>query len=558
MPLRHDLPFDPAGARHEWWRETTVYQVYPRSFADSNGDGIGDVRGIIDRLDYLAWLGVETLWLSPLLEGPEADLDGDSFDRRSLRDEEGTLFDLLELVEAVHARGMKLVLDMVLDHTPIEHPWFQASRSDRHAPLRDFYIWRPGRARGRPPTEACASSGVSGWHYDTRTDEWFWASSHPYHPDLNYRNPLLRLAMLDVVRTWLEHGIDGLRLDLFQKLLAHGRHPSSAPDDPAHRSGAQAFDVADAASFARELRAVVDSVSGPPRLLVGEIFGRPAALEHHARADGDGAHLVFLFQALGSRFSARAVEHVVRDLEHRFPAPSYSPAYVFGQHDRSRVLTRVGRDPSRQKLLALLQLTTRGVPLIYFGEEIGLSHHDVPLHEGLDPGAARHPRFPEWLVRFLRARGVLMARDECRLPMAWDASPNAGFTAPGVKPWLPLHPESASTNVAAQKDEPDSTLHCYRSLLALRRSQAALRWGCLRFARRPARHVLAYRRVLANEDDVVDVLLNFGTHPIEVAIRRAEGRSLFSTACCGTSAATPRRELGPFEGIVVYRPASHE
>ena len=296
-----------------WWKTTTVYQIYPRSFSDSNGDGIGDLPGILHKLDYLHALGVETIWISPFFESPQADFGYDIRDHFSIAGEYGSLDDCRRLIDAVHARGMKIVFDMVLNHTSDQHPWFLESRSSRENPKRDWYLWRDGK---KPPNNWRSFLGGSGWHHDPATDQWYWASFLPFQPDLNYRNPAVKRAMLDVVRHWLGEGVDGLRLDLFNALFKDEAFtdnpfsfrpiPSEENPDGFFQRNQHTINHPDTIAFARELRAVVDEFSHPPRFLVGEVFGPSSVLQQYCGPAGEGLNLVFLFKAMRSQFSAPA------------------------------------------------------------------------------------------------------------------------------------------------------------------------------------------------------------------------------------------------------------
>ncbi|MGZ3451410.1 MAG: alpha-glucosidase [Polyangiales bacterium] len=551
-----------SNAEIPWWKRTTVYQIYPRSFADSNGDGIGDLRGVIDKLDYLQSLGVETVWLSPFLESPQADFGYDISDHYAIAKEYGTLDDCRELIAEVHARKMKIVFDMVLNHTSDRHPWFLASRSSRDDARRDWYIWRDGRKpNGKaPPNNWRSMLGGTGWHWDEATGQWFFASFLGCQPDLNYRNPAVKAAMLDVVRHWLRQGVDGLRLDIFNAIFkdeSFADNPFSframpSEDNPhgffqRHR---HTIDHPDTIAFARELRSVVDEFRDSPRFLVGEVFGDAEMLRRYCGEAADGLHLVFLFKTLRARLSGPSVRALIQEFERSFPDP-FSPTYVLGNHDRPRFIHRVAGHRERAKLVAMLQLTVRGVPFIYYGEEIGMENHDIPLHEGLDPVAARFRFVPQWLVSSFRKRGILLNRDECRTPMQWDDGPNGGFAREGVVPWLPVHPKSGAINVAAQDRDPESLLACYRNLLGLRRRVPAFSAGALEWIDplTVPKDVVAYRRVLGEAS--ADAYLNFSSHPVELDLSEHAGRTLFSTRrgeCCPTP---PRHTLGPHEGVVV-------
>jgi oligo-1,6-glucosidase/alpha-glucosidase len=549
-----------------WWKRTTVYQIYPRSFADSDGDGVGDLRGVIGKLDHLRGLGVETLWLSPFFESPQADFGYDISDHYGIAREQGTIADFRELVREVHARGMRLVLDMVLNHTSDHHPWFLASRSSRTDPKRDWYLWRDGRKPGgrAPPNNWRSMLGGSGWHHDPLTDQWYYASFLPFQPDLNYRNPAVKAAMLDVVRFWLGEGADGLRLDIFNAIFKDESFadnpfswravPSESNPHGFFQRHVHTIDHPDTLAFARELRAVVETFRDPPRFLVGEVFGDPETLRRYCGEAADGLHLVFLFETLRVPLRGRAIRRLIRDLERAFPEP-FTPTYVFGNHDRPRHGFRWGHDVAKTKLLATLQLTVRGVPFLYYGEEIGMEDHDLPLHEGLDPVAARFRLVPRWLARRLRRSGVLLNRDACRSPMQWDDGPNAGFTAPGVRPWLPVHPNAARVNVAAQEHDPRSLLSCYRGLLALRRELPALQAGTLELRTGPGLpdDVVVYRRALGEGADRqrVDVVLNVSGRSWRLDLSGRAGWTLWSSRTCTRRPAPPVHALAPYEGVVV-------
>ena len=548
-----------------WWKRTTVYQIYPRSFADSNGDGVGDLRGVIGRLDYLRDLGVETLWLSPFFDSPQADFGYDIRDHLGVSAEYGSLDDCRALIDEVHARGMRVVFDLVLNHTSAAHPWFVASRRSRDDPMRDYYLWRDGRAPGgrAPPNNWRTMLGRRGWHYDRPTGQWYWASFLPFQPDLNYRHPEVKAAMLGVVRHWLAEGVDGLRLDIFNALFkdaAFADNPRSLRPLPSDENADGFFqrprhtlDHPDTIAFARELRAVVDAAPGPPRFLVGEVFGAPASVRRYCGDAADGLHLVFLFKSLRARFSAPAVRALIAEFEREFAEP-LCPTWVFGNHDRPRSIHRLGNHAGKAKLLAALQLTARGVPFLYYGEEIGMRHADIPSARALDPIAAHFRFVPDWVARRLRRGGVLLNRDECRLPMQWDGGPHGGFAPAAATPWLAPHPSSADGHVEAQSRDPRSILSCYRALLALRNRSVALQAGALELLDPPGvpSAVVAYRRRWGEGDraEVVEVFLNFSPREARVTLGANRDRALYSTLRGDLDAADGRVTLRRYEGLV--------
>lgn len=552
----------------QWWKRTTVYQIYPRSFADANADGIGDLRGVIERLDYLKQLGIETLWLSPFFASPQADFGYDISDHYAIAPEYGTQDDCLRLIDAVHTRGMKIVFDMVLNHTSDQHAWFVESRASRSSARRDWYIWREGRGkRGhKPPNNWRSMLGPSGWHRDATTGDWYWASFLPFQPDLNYRNPDVKRAMFDVVRHWLQLGVDGLRLDIFNAIFKDASfadnplslRPVPSEDNPHgfFQRHVGTIDHPDTIAFARELRRVVDGAPPPARFLVGEVFGDAETLRRYCGDATDaGLHLVFLFKAMRAGCDAKSFRALIQEFEAAFPEPLV-PTYVFGNHDRPRFGARHDDHVDKAKLFATLQLTARGVPFIYYGEEIGMGHHEIPLSVALDPVAARFGFVPQWGARALRRFGILLNRDECRRPMQWNAGEHAGFSRGGDAPWLPLHPRFESVNVAAQENDPRSLLACYRRLLALRRASPALSGGALSLLDGLPRDVVGYRRAYegGDGDDSAFALLNFSTKSARVTLSAWEGYTLSSTRDASSSTASPTILLAAHEAVVLTRP----
>ena len=509
---------------------------------------------------------METLWLSPFFASPQADFGYDIQDHTRVDPVMGDDDVLRRLIEAVHARGMKIVFDLVLNHTSDRHPWFLESRSSRSNAKRDWYLWRDGRGEGgaSPPNNWHSMLGGSGWNRDEATGQWYWSSFLPFQPDLNYRNPEVKQAMLDVVRHWLGRGVDGFRLDIFNAIYKDASFADNpfalrllpSEDDPSgfFQRPLHTIDHPDTLAFARELRAVVDEHRDPPRFLVGEVFGSPESLRRYCGENADGLNLVFLFKTLRTRFRCRDFRALIEEYEAQFPEP-FVPTYVFGNHDRPRLGHRLDGDPEKAKLLATLQLTARGVPFVYYGEEIGMRHHPMPLAEALDPIAERYRFVPDWLAGRLAHAGILLARDECRRPMQWDASRHAGFTRPDVEPWLAVDPRSRETNVEAQRASAGSILNTYRALFRLRRSEPSLRLGRLELfeAARLPDDVLGYRRATTDPRAAVDVFLNFASRRRTIAIEEVAGRTAFRSRTGETRPVSARETLAPFEALVVHR-----
>lgn len=543
-----------------WWRETTVYQIYPRSFFDSNGDGIGDLDGIIAKLDHLKDLGVETIWFSPFYASPQRDVGYDISDYRSIAPEYGDLDTARRLFAAVHERDMKVVLDMVMNHTSDQHPWFLESRSSRDNPKRDWYVWRDGRKPGgkAPPSNWNAMIGGSGWHYDATTDQWYWTQFLPFQPDLNYRNPEVRAAMLDNMRFWLDRGADGFRLDIVNALFEDPEFRDNpfawrlipSDDDPRmlFQGSERTLNHPDTIEFMKELRATIDAYPG--RFLVGEVNAPIEQARAHC-VDGRGLNLVFLFRSLKAALNPVAIRALVDQYERLFPDPLL-PTWVFGNHDRARRISRLGGDFARAKLNAAWQLTARGVPFLYQGEEIGMVQVPMPARESKDALVQRMPWVPQFVYDGIRAvLGESINRDECRTPMQWDASPTVGFCPPGVTPWLPSPGDTEGRTVADQAGDPDSLLECYRRFLHARRAHPALHRGDLTLLdfKQVKYPVVGWRR--SADGRHVVVLLNVSRRRHKVRNPAAGGTLVVSTDARRTDAAGPELVLGPWEGLVV-------
>ncbi len=517
-----------------WWQETSIYQIYPRSFNDSDGDGVGDLRGIIEKLDYVKDLGFETIWISPFYPSPLADHGYDITDYYGVAPEYGTQADAEELLEQAHKRGLKILLDLVLAHTSDQHPWFVESRASRDNPKSDWYIWREGRGR-KPPNNWIAMPGGRGWHYVEERDQWYMASFLPFQPDLNWRNPEVKESMFDMVRYWLGLGVDGFRLDLFTALMKDD-HFRDNPFGPGLYSGGRPclhnptmqHNHPDTFSVAKELRQVICEFGDPERILVGEVMG---SKEDHRRLLGgesnDGLNLVFIFDMiflLPWQRSAQWFREVIRSFEEHFPAP-FQPTYVFGNHDQRRLMSRFGDDLDLARVLAMFQFTARGVPTVYMGEEIGMTDVSIPKAEAQDPISKRFDWVPDWVRPWVP---VNVNRDANRSPMQWTGGDNAGFCPPGVRPWLPVHEQNkGERNVENQLEDEGALLHLYRALLKLRRKRPALRRGVLELQAGLPKTVLGYSR--SAEGERVDILLNFGKRAVDFSCG-TRGKVLLTTS----------------------------
>jgi alpha-glucosidase len=485
----------------DWWQRGVVYQVYPRSFADSDGDGVGDLAGITAHLDHLndgtpRSLGVDAVWLSPIYPSPGLDLGYDVADHVAVDPRFGTLRDFDRLVAEAHARGIRVVLDLVMNHTSHESAWFRASRTSRTGPYADWYLWRDPRGtdrrgRPRPPNGWVSFFGGPAWTWEPARGQFYLHTFLPEQPDLNWRHPAVRAAMLDIVRFWLARGVDGFRLDVFNAFFKHPDLPDNPPR-AVHRwqpAGWRAWDrqehifdkdQPEMNDLLAEFRAILDAAPG--RMSVGELFtGDPVRAASYATP----RHLIFDFRLIEQPWSATRLARAIDDAEAAF-GPDRWPAVVLGNHDQPRAATRLSRGRRRDReaisrAAAVLLLTLRGTPFLYYGEEIGLGDVRVPRWEMQDPPARRYWPLPIWFDR-----------DRCRGPMPWTAGANGGFTS--GRPWTRMAPDHALRNVAIQADDPMSILAFYRRLIWLRRGSPALTTGSFRWHLRGEAEVIAYVR----------------------------------------------------------------
>lgn len=486
-----------------WWRDGVIYQIYPRSFADSNGDGIGDLPGITSRLDYLADLGIDAIWLSPIYPSPDVDFGYDVADYQAIDPRFGTMEDFDHLIAEAHRRGIRVILDLVLNHTSDQHPWFQESRKSRDNPYHDWYLWRDPRPGGRVPNNWASVFGGSGWEFDAHLGQYYFHMFYKEQPDLNWRNPDVRQAMLDVFRFWLDRGVDGFRLDVFNVYFKHPDFPNNPP-----RLGLRAFDrqqhlydidQPEMIPLLREIRAILDSY--PERYAVGETF--LSTPEKSAKYCAPGLlHAAFDFTFLHCPWRPECFLRTIQRWEQALGAESW-PTYVLNNHDNPRSATRYARGEAdeRLKVAATLLLTLRGTPFMYYGEEIGMRDIRLSRDQIRDPIGKRYWPFYK-------------GRDGCRSPMQWDASLNAGFST--GEPWLPVHPNYRWRNVEAQQRDEHSLLNYYRRLLRLRKTLSALRRGMFQPLNFEPRRLLAYLR--QDEQQTLLVALNFSNRPVRLAL----------------------------------------
>jgi alpha-glucosidase len=485
-----------------WWQTGVIYQVYPRSFQDTNGDGIGDLRGIILRLPYLAELGVDAIWMSPVFTSPMADFGYDIANYTDIDPLFGTLADFDELLASAHKQGVKIILDLVPNHTSDQHPWFIDSRSARTSDKRDWYIWRDPGPDGGPPNNWLSEFGGSAWTYDQATGQYFYHAFLPEQPDLNWRNPQVRNAIYDVMRFWLRRGVDGFRVDVIWHLIKddafrdNPANPAFRSSDPPHHAVVPLYttDRPEVHDIISEMRRVLDEFAD--RLLIGEIYLPFERLIAYYGRDLTGLHLPFNFSLLSAAWGPQSIARLVEEYEAALP-PGGWPNWVLGNHDRPRIASRVG--PAQARIAAMLLLTLRGTPTIYYGDELGMQDVAIPRERVRD---VLEKNIPE----------CDLGRDRCRTPMQWDATRFAGFSE--HEPWLPLPEMAKHENVENQRRDHTSFLSLYRRLIALRRSEPALQLGSYRpiYAREDA---WLFLRELKGER--ILVALNMGSEPTAVA-----------------------------------------
>jgi alpha-glucosidase len=496
------MPMDTGGGM-AWWQAGVVYQVYPRSFQDSTGDGVGDLQGIRSRLDHLDELGVDAVWISPIYPSPMADGGYDISDHCDIDPLFGTLDDLDALLDAAHNRGLKLLLDLVPGHTSDQHPWFVASRSSRDDPKRDWYVWRDPAPDGGPPNNWVSEFGGPAWTFDELTGQYYLHLYLRAQPALNWRNPGVRRAMFDVMRFWLDRGVDGFRVDAVEHLVVDGGFRDNPPDPTATPQMGPARQVVrrytthqpEVLDIAREMRALTADYESD-RVLIGEAYGTPEQVMTYYGEHGDGFQLPFNFQLIGAHWEPRALAAMVDAYEAALPEGGW-PNWVLGNHDRSRIASRVG--PAQARVAAMLLLTLRGTPTLYQGDELGMIDVGIPSDAVQDPWEKQVP-------------GLGLGRDPVRTPIPWDDSAGAGFTT--TTPWLPLGTNTASA--AAQAADPTSMLTLHQRLLDLRRREPALSIGDYRTVSADDA-VYVYERHHEGRSLVIALNLTGGDEPLRIA-----------------------------------------
>jgi len=464
-----EMPADRPG--RTWWRDGVLYQIYPRSYMDTNGDGIGDLRGITERLDHLAWLGVDGIWLDPIMVSPNDDWGYDVADYVGVDAALGSLADADELIEEASKRNIRVILDLVPNHTSDRHPWFLDARSSRDSKHRDWYVWADPKPDGSVPNNwhMAFDPRVPAWTWDEQTEQYYLNQFLPTQPDLNWWSDEVRDEFDRILRFWFDRGVAGFRIDVCHSVIKDRDlrdNPRATDDDHWYVQLMGFRSVYNACrpevhDVLRRWRRLADSYV-PPRVLIGETY----VLEPEAFAsfygDGDELNLAFNFMLIHSKFDATALRDAVETAEGLLPASAW-PVWTGGNHDNHRFPTRWGgNDPRRARCALVMLMGLRGTPFLYYGDEIGMVDTHVPEDRILDPVGKFH--------------GARVGRDDERTPMHWSAEPGAGFSPPGVEPWLP-YGDFAACNVASQQDDRDSTLTLTRDLIAMRETNADLARG---------------------------------------------------------------------------------
>ena len=562
----------------KWWQTAVFYQIYPRSFADGNADGIGDLKGILEKLDYLVDLGIDAIWLSPHYPSPQFDCGYDIADYTDVEPEYGTIEEFRAFLEAAHARGLKVILDLVLNHTSDQHPWFQESRASKDNPKRDWYIWRDGKADGPPNNWSAAFDDVA-WTYDPATDQWYYHFFFAEQPDLNWRNPEVIQAMWDAVRFWLDMGVDGFRLDAIGTIY----EDPNLPDHEAELSMAELFQRNMAAypnlpdpetqaylhdqrelmnksqvdqpgihELLQELRAVIDEYDD--RMMVGEI--------DEIAYYGDGTnelHMVFNFPLMRTeRITPTWIRKNQVERLGELP-PAAWPCNTLGNHDSPRLLSRYGDGEHNEQIARLnlaLMLTLKGTPFLYNGEEIGMS--DLML-EDIEQF---RDNLGVWIYRVatqnfgMPAENALkivqnITRDKCRTPNQWKNAPNAGFSPADVKPWLPVNSNYAEgINVADQQNDSASMLNFYKQLLAIRKKTPALIAGEYQALHTDVEAYFAFLRTTPEQTCLVVLNYSAQSHKIAFDLTTLTAKPVYTNSGQKNSLDLANLEVAPFEILI--------
>ena len=529
----------------EWWQQAVIYQIYPRSFGDSNGDGVGDLNGITAHLDYLRDLGVDGIWITPFYPSPQVDFGYDISDYRNIDPQYGTLADFDRLVAEAKKRNIRVLADLVLNHTSDKHPWFVESRSSRTNPKSDWYIWREGKPNHQPPNNWQSLFGGSSWEYDATRGQYYYHEFYKEQPDLNWHNPDVRKAMYDVARFWMERGVAGFRLDAISRLF----EDPQLRDEPVLEPGTNAYggpilneeytdNLPEVHDVLRQLRRVTDGFPG--RVLIGETYlpNVQELLKMYGRHDDELQLPMDMQVGMINRLAIADFRSRLEEAEGQIGGRT--PLLVFDNHDNIRSWNRYGdgaHDPAIAKVLAALLLTPRDTALVYYGQEIGMENDDPKRREDVKDPIGR------------RGWPKEKGRDGERTPMQWDASAGAGFSTAKTT-WLPVAPSYQTRNVAVEEQDPSSLLNFYRALIRLRKESPALQSGGFKLVEEAHHQVLSYVRQAPGGKTVL-VALNFTAEPQEASyhLDTREATTLLSTYLKAGKQVDVRAMLLPAYGV---------
>ncbi|MGM0844936.1 MAG: glycoside hydrolase family 13 protein [Bacillota bacterium] len=502
----------------KWWKESVVYQIYPRSFMDSNGDGIGDLRGITSKLDYLKELGIDVIWLSPVFKSPNDDNGYDISDYQDIMDEFGTMADWEELLAGIHSRGMKLMMDLVVNHSSDEHNWFVESRKSKDNQYRDYYIWRPGQD-GQEPNNWTSFFSGSAWQYDEETEEYFLHLFSKKQPDLNWENPVLRNEIYDMMTWWLDKGVDGFRMDVIN-LISKADGLPSAPGGKKYDWGGEFFmNGPRVHEYLQEMNKEV--LSKYDMITVGECPGAsPEDASQYANDEGTELNMIFTFEHMdldsgpGGKWDVKPwkladLKDVMTKWQKELEGKGWNSLYL-NNHDQPRMVSRFGNDKEYRtqsaKMLGTFLHMMQGTPYIYQGEELGMTnvqfdsleeYNDIEIHnmyrEKVTEGGEDH----DTIMNAIYIKG----RDNARTPMQWDSSENAGFTT--GTPWLKVNPNYTDINAESALKDSDSVFHYYQRLIKLRKEHEIIVYGTYDLILEDDPAIYAYTRTLGDEKLVV-------------------------------------------------------
>ncbi len=523
------------------WKHGVIYHIYPQSFKDTNGDGIGDLEGIIEKLDYLEKLGVHAIWLSPIYESPLVDAGYDISDYKSINAIYGTMTDFNRLLKLAHQRNIKIIMDLVLNHTSDLHPWFLESRSSKTNPKRDWYIWKPPAKKGKRPNNWHTNFGQPAWTLDHETNEYYYHSFFKEQPDLNWRNPDVKKQMFNVIRFWLDLGVDGFRLDVIN-LIFKRKDLKNNPkicfpsnQNVYNRNQPEVYD------FLMEFRSLLNQYQN--KVSIGEIYtpppGNPSLVSSYLGNGTNMLHLAFDFSLMFIRWNATAYYKAINNYYTSLPKEGW-PCFVTSNHDLGRSIKRWLFNTykyKKAKLLAVLQFTLKGTPFIYYGDEIGMENmNNIPKEQIKDGyGKMFYP--------------IYKGRDGARTPMQWNGERYAGFSS--VSPWLPIHHNYQVINVEAELKDNHSMISLYQKLIQLRNEYPILQYGEIRFVNKGNSNILTYER--SSDTEHLIIYLNFSSKNKRVYVSELADYEFILSLYNTRDSFNDKITLEPFQAVVLYK-----